>query len=265
MAKRRTNRRLLTDLVRDGLRQSILSGAYSPGDKLPPEPELAGAYNVSRVTLREAVRGLVEEGYLSRQHGLGTYVTEKPKLTNNLDVNFGVTQLIEGMGMTPGNRDVRIREEEVSEGVARALSLEAGQPVARIERVRTADGEPIVYSIEFIPMALLDGGTEDLRDLSGSLYQFLSELGYPVHHAVAKIEPVVATEEMARKLEVEPGEPLLHFAQADYGEEGQPYLFSLEWYRSEALQVTVYRRGPTFFSDGASWMPLGDDRLPDVT
>ena len=172
MASRRNNRKLLTDVVRDRLRQSILSGTYSPGDKLPPEPELSDAYGVSRVTLREAVRGLVEEGYLSRQHGLGTYVTEKPRLRNNLDVNFGPTQLIQNLGMTPGNRDVDIRQEEASERVAKALALEAGQPVARIERVRTADGKPIVFSVEFIPMSLLGNDAETFRNLSGSLYEF---------------------------------------------------------------------------------------------
>ncbi|MEW6635485.1 MAG: GntR family transcriptional regulator [Actinomycetota bacterium] len=254
MAKKRNSRRLLTDIVRDELRQSILTEVYSPGDKLPSETELADKYNVSRVTLREAVRGLVEEGYLSRQHGLGTYVTEKPRLRNNLDVNFGVTQLIQSMGMRPGNRDVHILEEEASERVRRALALGAGQAVARIERIRTADDEPIVYSTEFIPISLLDGDIGGLRNLSGSLYRFLGDLGYRVHHGVVTIEPVVATKVMARKLNVEPGKPLLHFAQVDYGEEGRPYLFSLEWYRSELLQVTVYRRGPTFLTEGAEWM-----------
>lgn len=265
MANRRNNRRLLTDVVRDRLRQSVLTGVYLPGDKLPPEPELAEAYNVSRVTLREAVRGLVEEGYLSRRHGLGTYVTEKPRLRNNLDVNFGPTQLIQSMGMTPGNKDVDIRQEKSSERVARALSLEKGQPVARIERVRTADGDPIVYSIEFIPMALLGEDLEALKNLSGSLYEFLSDLGYRVHHGVATIEPVVSAEDLSRRLEVELGEPLLHFAQVDYGEGGQPYLFSLEWYRSGSVQVSVYRRGPTFLAEGSGWMLPEEARDPKAT
>ncbi len=265
MASRRNNRKLLTDVVRDRLRQSILSGTYSPGDKLPPEPELSDAYGVSRVTLREAVRGLVEEGYLSRQHGLGTYVTEKPRLRNNLDVNFGPTQLIQNLGMTPGNRDVDIRQEEASERVAKALTLEAGQPVARIERVRTADGKPIVFSVEFIPMSLLGNDAETFRNLSGSLYEFLGGLGYRVHHAVATIEPVIAAQEMADKLEIRLGDPLLHFVQVDYGEEGRPYLYSLEWYRSGDVQVTVYRRGPTFLSDASSRMRPGEDRTPEAT
>jgi GntR family transcriptional regulator len=249
---RQKNRRLLTDVVRDEIRGDLLSGAYSPGDKLPPEPELARAYGVSRITLREAVRGLVEEGYLSRRHGLGTYVTRKPKLRNNMDVNFGVTDLIKSMGLTPGNADVRVREEAATEPVARAMSLETGEPVAHLERIRTADGEPIVFSVEFVPAALLERGADDLRDLSGSLYEFLASIGSPVNHGVATIVPEVADREMARRLGVRPGAPLLHVTQVDYGPGDRPVLYSLEWYRAEELEVTVYRKGPTLRENGIS-------------
>jgi DNA-binding GntR family transcriptional regulator len=242
---RQKNRRLLTDVVRDEIRGDLLSGAYSPGDKLPSEPELARAYNVSRITLREAVRGLVEEGYLSRRHGAGTYVTRKPKLRNNMDVNFGVTDLIKSMGFAPGNADVRVREEGATDSVARALALETGELVARLQRIRTADGDPIVFSVEFVPAVLLESGAEDLRDLPGSLYEFLAGIGHPVDHGVATIKPEVADRKMARKLGVQPGAPLLHVAQVDYGPGDRPVLYSLEWYRAEDLEVTVYRKGPT--------------------
>jgi GntR family transcriptional regulator len=238
-------RKLLTDVVRDELRRDLLSGVYAPGDKLPAEPDLAAAYDVSRITLREAVRGLVEEGYLSRQHGLGTYATKKPRLRNNLDANFGVTQLIRGMGLRPGNEDVRVSEEEATEPVARALALEPGEPVARLERVRTADGDPIVYSVEFIPMGVLKNGLDDLRGLTGSLYELLAELGHPVNHGVVRIKPLVADREMARRLKVERGAPLLQMAQVDYDAADRPELYSLEWYRGEELEVTVYRKGPS--------------------
>jgi GntR family transcriptional regulator len=248
-------RRLLTDVVRDELRRDLLSGAYAPGDKLPPEPELAGAYNVSRITLREAVRGLVEEGYLSRRHGVGTYVTRKPRLRNNLDVNFGVTDLIRSMGYTPGNKEVRVAEEAATEPVARALALEVGEPVLCLERVRTADGEPVVFSVEFVPAALLERGAEDLRSLAGSLYRLLTDAGHPVNHGVASLKPEVADRKMAQRLGVRPGDPLLHVAQVDYGPGDAPILFSLEWYRSEDLEVTVYRKGPSFLETGVSGPP----------
>ena len=227
-----------------------MSGAYAPGDKLPAEPELAEAYNVSRITLREAVRGLAEEGYLSRQHGLGTYVTRKPRLRNNLDVNFGVTHLIRGMGLEPGNEDVRVSEEAATDAVARNLAIEPGEPVARLERVRTADGVPIVYSVEFVPTASLGGELGTLRDLEGSLYDLLADLGHGVVHGVANLKPVVADDVLARRLRVEAGDPLLHLSQVDNGANDRPELFSLEWYRGEDLEVTVYRKGPSTRGNG---------------
>ena len=218
-----------------------MSGSYAPGDKLPAEPELAVAYGVSRITLREAVRGLVEEGYLSRQHGVGTYVTKKPRLRNNLDTNFGVTQLIRNMGLTPGNEDIRISEEAATDVVARALAVEPGQPVARLERMRTANGNPIVYSVEFLPMASLGRDLEVLRHLSGSLYELLADLGHPVDHGVVSISSVLADQEMSKRLGVKTGAPLLYMEQVDYGTGDRPVLFSLEWYGGEELEVVVYR------------------------
>ncbi|MEW6636001.1 MAG: GntR family transcriptional regulator [Actinomycetota bacterium] len=251
-------RKLLTDVVRDELRRDLLSGTYSPGDKLPAEPDLAASYGVSRITLREAVRGLVEEGYLSRQHGLGTYVTKKPRLRNNLDTNFGVTQLIRSMGFTPGNEDVRVSEEPSTEAVARALALEPGHPVARLERLRTADGDPIVYSVEFMPMEILPRGLEDLRGLSGSLYELLADLGHPVDHGIASIKPVLADREMARRLKTKPDHPLLLLEQVDYGPGDRPELFSREWYSCEELEVTVYRKGPSLGTDATAMPTTGD-------
>jgi DNA-binding GntR family transcriptional regulator len=236
----------LADVVRDELRRSIVGGTYAPGDKLPSETELAEIYNVSRVTLREAVRGLLEAGYVTRQHGLGTYVTKRPRLRNNLDVNFGVTHLIEAMGMTPGNRAVEVLEEKASERVARALGLEPEEQVVRVERVRTADGDPIVYSVEFIPRTFLPKGVEDLGALRGSLYDLLADLGHPVHHGIGKIKPMVADQKTARCLGLEVGAPVLYLEQVDYGSNDEAQLLALEWYRGEDVDMTVYRKGPTF-------------------
>jgi GntR family transcriptional regulator len=247
MAKHRPNKRVrapLQDVVRDGLRQSIAEGEYRPGDRLPSESELAERFEVSRLTLREAVRGLVTEGYVTRRQGLGTFVTKRPRLRNNLDENFGVTHFIEALGMTPGNRDVDILEEEASDRVAAALDLEPGSPVIRVDRVRTADGDPIVCSTEYIPSHCVPNGAGDLEGLEASLYDLLADLGHPVSHGVATIKSVVADRELARRLSVRAGAPVLYLEQIDYGRDDAPTLFALEWYDSEDVEVTVYRKGP---------------------
>jgi DNA-binding GntR family transcriptional regulator len=205
---------------------------------------LAEQYQVSRVTVREAVRGLAEEGYLSRQHGLGTYATRRPRLSNNLDVNFGVTHLIQSLGMTPGNKDAQVREEIPSRKVSRALALDPAEPVAVLERLRTADGQPVVWSVEYIPKAALVNGIGDLEQLPGSLYDLLGKLGHPVHHGIGTIKAVLADKKIAEKLLVKPGSPLLYLEQVDYGKDDRPQIFSLEWYSTDNLEFTVYRKGP---------------------
>jgi len=241
---RPSSRKLLADVVRDKLRQSLLTGVFPPGGKLPPEDVLTEQYQVSRVTLREAVRGLVEEGFLSRQQGLGTYATRRPRLRNNLDLNFGVTHLIQNLGMKPGNKDARVREEMPTRKVSRALAIDPTEPVAVLERVRTADGQPIVCSVEYMPKAILVNGIEELEHLSGSLYDLFAKLGRPIHHGVATIKPVLADTKIAQNLLVKPGSLLLYLEQIDYAEDDQPQLFSLEWYSTEDLAFTVYRKGP---------------------
>ncbi len=91
--------RRLSFSVRDELAGRITSGAIPPGSRLPPEPQLAEDFGVSRATLREALRSLEEDGFVTRRRGAGTFATHRPRLRNNLDVNFGVTEAIRASGM----------------------------------------------------------------------------------------------------------------------------------------------------------------------
>src|ERR687895_466439 len=90
--------------VRHELALGIGQGRWRAGDRLPAEPELAASLGVSRATLRDALRSLEEDGFVTRVRGAGTFVTHRPRLRNNLDMNFGVTDLIRSMGMRPGTR-----------------------------------------------------------------------------------------------------------------------------------------------------------------
>ena len=243
-------RKLAVDVVRDALRERI-TGGCAPGDRMPPETELAREYGVSRLTLREAVRGLVEEGYLTRRQGDGTFVTQRPRLHNNLDVNFGVTQLVESMGMTPGSIRVDVREEPAGEEEAEALGLRPGATVVRVERVRTADGTPLVYSIEFLPAWLLPPPFSAER-FQGSLYAELRAAGVVIHHAVSHLAAVAATRGQAGHLDVRTGTPLLLLTQVDYTEDDQACTYAREWYVSSRVDMRVYRRGARAPGQGVS-------------
>ncbi|MDP2350587.1 MAG: GntR family transcriptional regulator [Chloroflexota bacterium] len=239
----RAARPLLADVVRDGLRRAIFTGTYPPETKLPNEDTLAEEFGVSRATVREAVRGLVEEGYLSRRHGSGTYVTARPLLRNSLDTNFSYTAYLESTGVRVGRRILGITNIPASDTVAERLRLKPGARVVELRRVRTADDRPAVYSIDHLSADIIDA-ERDREALGGSIYALLASLGHPVRHGEAVVAPASADAELAAVLEVAPGTLLQQLLQVDIDDSGQRILYSLEWHVPDVIELRVYRRGP---------------------
>jgi GntR family transcriptional regulator len=228
------------------IRSRIESGTWRPGDRLPPEPELAASFGVSRATLREALRLLAEDGWLSRTRGAGTYVTHRPRLRNNLDVNFGVSELIESMGLRPGTENLRIYDASATGAEGERLGVPPGSRVVVIERVRTADDVPVIFSRDVIPVAALAGRDDVLKKLGqGGLYSLLrDELGIVIAQGVASIRPMKADRWLAGQLRVPSGTLLLQILQVDYDASGRAVLLSLEHHIADAFEVFVVRRGP---------------------
>jgi GntR family transcriptional regulator len=242
MALART-RPLLSDVVRSELKRAIIEGEFPPSSKLPNEETLCTRYNVSRITLREAVRGLIEDGYVVRRQGAGTFVTAGPALRNSLDTNFSYTEYLESTGIRASKKVLEARRMTADEEVADELELEAGSEVVMIRRVRIAGRRPAIYSIDNLPADIVDA-KRDVKAFSGSLYKLLSSRGHVVDHARTIITPVVATPEIAGILEVGVGEPLQHLRQIDIDGAGRPVMRSLEWHVPSVIELRVYRRGP---------------------
>jgi GntR family transcriptional regulator len=232
--------------VRQELALGIGEGRWRAGDQLPAEPELAAALGVSRATLRDALRSLEEDGFVTRVRGAGTFVTHRPRLKNNLDVNFGVTDLIRSMGLRPGTRDLGAGEGPCTEEERERLQLAEDATVMRARRVRTADGRPVVLSEDVVPGWLVEGRPTMVDRLGGgSLYDLLErELGVVVRQGVASIRPANAARQVSDLLDVPEGTLLLYLLQVDYDAEGRPVLLSHEHHLADAFEITVVRRGP---------------------
>lgn len=222
----------------------MASGRIPPGSKLPPEPELAEELGVSRPTLREALRSLEEDGFVTRTRGAGTFTTHRPRLRNNLDVNFGVTEAIRAAAMSPGTIESTVHTQGARGDQASALDLREGDPVVILERVRTADQRPVVFSRDIISASRLSSSQITKMPLDGSLYDLLERHDQAVAHGVVTIEPVRADKALARRLRIRTGGMLLYLNQIDYGSGGEPLLLSLEHHLADAFEFTVVRRGP---------------------
>jgi GntR family transcriptional regulator len=242
----RARPRLRSVSVQDELKQRIDRGELAAGARLPSELELAAELQVSRATLREALRAMELEGLLRRRQGSGTFVAEHPRMASSLDVNFGVTDAIRAAGMTAGIAQARHWVEPAPAGEAALLELEPGQDVLVIERVRTAEGKPVVLSRDLVPNRLVGGNDAAVQGmLERSIYDVLErDLGIVISHGVARFRPVRAGHAVAARLGVPRGELLLYLWQVDYAEEGMPVVSSHEFHLADAFDFTVVRRGP---------------------
>jgi GntR family transcriptional regulator len=237
--------RTLTSATADVLREAIQKGQFPPGSQLPPELELIETLGVSRATLREALRVLEEQGFIVRKRGLGTYVREQ-SIVKDLSINFGISDMITAAGFTPGTREMVIRRDKASGPIASELRLEDGDDLVRVERVRTANDRPVVWSSDIISEALL-GGQPVAEDFLAhrSFYSFLSEkVGIQVSRGVARLFATIATSDIARRLSIPKGSAVMRLTQTDYDDADRPILYSIEYHLPDSFVFLVNRKGP---------------------
>jgi GntR family transcriptional regulator len=245
----RTPRTLVAE-VTSNLRRAIQSGRFSVVGELPTEPELARQLGVSRGTLRQAIAILEHEGLLSRHQGIGTFVLpHSARLRNTLNSNYGISDLVRSTGKKPGTSYLSVSTGATEDLVCERLGISTGEPVAVVERVRTADDVPVAYTIDFVPVDHLAVRGLDVAWLEqavrdrGSLYSILREVGLTVDGGVADLSAVAADNRVAGALQVKVGTPLVLLSQTDYSARGVAILHSNE-YLPPDLPVQVWRKGP---------------------
>lgn len=238
----------LASRVREEVRERIRDGQFANGVQLPPEVELAASLGVSRTTIREALLQLEQEGLLIRRHGHGTFVRSSARLRGSLNMNQSATEVIRSHGMEPGTSHARIERRSAPPDVAAQLLVAAGTPLVRLERVRTADGRPVVFTIDLMPAGLFDDAAVDpetLLDPSLSLYRLYDErLGRRIADGQATLRLTRADEVTADRLAMPVGSPVLRLEQVDSTFEGEPVLFTIESYVADTFEFSIHRRGP---------------------
>jgi GntR family transcriptional regulator len=242
----RLERKTLTESAQQELRLAIVKGIFPPGSQMPIEAELCAMLGVSRTVVREALRMLEDEGLIARRHGVGTFVRNRPIL-KNLNFNFGITEMIESAGSKAGTSHFAIQKEAADAEKAEHLRVTEGTPLITVERVRTADGRPVVYSLDTLTESLIqrvDFNPEAL--LSESIYSLMQRsLGNVIEYGVARLLPVAAPRHVSEKLQLPPDAITLYIVQTDYNASDEPLIYSCEYHLPDAFDFMVWRRGPT--------------------
>jgi GntR family transcriptional regulator len=218
------------------IRGEIDAGVLKRGARLTPERELCEQLGISRVTLRRALRQLVEEGVLSASHGRGWYITKaasKKEWPNRLE-SFSETAA--RMGLRTHSTIVRAESTAASFDEAEQFSIAPGTALFRLERVRFLEGVPTALDLTRIPLSLVPAIAE-VDFAASSLYATLSAAGIEPARADSTIEAGKADERTARLLRIEVGDPLLIMWQLALGAQREPLFTSTIQYVGERYRL----------------------------
>lgn len=232
------NRHLYLQVI-DRLKGDIEKGVYQEKERLPSEFDLSKLLGVSRATLREALRILEEENVVVRRHGVGTFVNAKPLFSSGIEQLNSVTNMIEQAGKKPGTIFLSSNEQGPTEEDIRRFNCSTDEDILLIERVRTADEEPVVYCIDKIPQQYLPNGYTYREE---SLFMLLEKEGKSISHAIVYIEPVGYHERISPILQCEPETSLLLLKQMHFDQNDEPVLFSLNYFRADKFSFHVLRK-----------------------
>ncbi len=221
------------------LLEKITSGALAESECLPTEMTFVSMLGISRSTVRQAFHDLVNEGWLTREKGKGTFV-RKPKIDEGFFLKLdSFNQEMRLKGLEPGTQVLNQARVAGRPEINRQLSLPGEAALLYLCRLRKADGEPVVYLETWLPFepvqALL---SEDFT--TRSLYDALEErYNWRVERAVRKIEAVGATAREAKFLGLKSGAPICLVRSTAYLEDGTPIEHSIARYRGDRNQFTV--------------------------
>lgn len=222
--------------IHNQLRRDIENHVYQVGDRIPAERQLAEQFKVSRMTLRQAIKTLEEEGILERRLGSGTYVASQ-KVQEKMSGIMSFTEITRANGQTPSSKLVSYKITQPSLSEKERLALEGSDKVLRMERIRYADQVPICHEIVTVPEDLIAPFAKD--DVSSHLYQTLEKRGgYQIGDATEYISAAVANEQEARLLNCRRGEALITRRQITKLADGRPFEYTRASYVGERFEFT---------------------------
>src|SRR5918993_831772 len=217
--------------IEEELTERIRAGKLRPGDRIPPERELAEQMHVSRMTVRQALGRLADRGLLVREQGRGTFVSE-PKLVQSLSRLSGFYDQMISQGIVPTSRLLSGEQILASTALAQVLDLRIGEPLYKVVRLRLGGGVPLALETSFFPARLVPGLLE--QDLErNSIYRLMERYDARPVRAVQSLEPVPARDQDAELLEILVGSPVMLVERTSWDARDRAVEYAKDIYRGD--------------------------------
>lgn len=222
------------------LKSKILTGGFSAGEKIPTENELCETYHVSKVTVRQALLNLVNEGLLVRKQGKGTFTRDvEGKSASTFKFCGNIDSFIDdGLKMNEVI-PIDITRKSPSSTVARLLNIKEGMEIVEIRRTRNYSNTPVSYIRNYLPSEI---GKKIKREdlLTKSMLQILRDkLKIQITHGTQYIEAIVADYDVASALSINIFSPVLYSELIMFGRDGKPVEFAQHFFRPDQFRYTI--------------------------
>lgn len=218
-------------------------GAWAHATQLPRESELANIMGISRTQLRDILAVLECEGFITRRHGVGTLINRHVlQLPVRIDMELEFMDMIHAGGHTPSVAFTKALKRPATAEEADKLHLQPGADLMYIRKLCTADKKPAIYCEDLFDASLLRSPVTE-QDLRAPVFQLLQDnCRLNCFMDIAQLRPVVATEELADILQIAPGTPLMYIEEVDFDVDGNPILFSRQYFVNDYFQYNIIRK-----------------------
>src|SRR5512140_522643 len=223
--------------IRESLRVEITQGILKRGQKLPSEQELASQFKVSRMTIRESIEDLVDEGLLYRRHGVGTFVAY-PHLQRDHTRLTSFFDKAENEGLQIQAKLLKLEVIPAKPRVAEALDIPTGSHVIRVKTLRYANNVPITVHDAHMPHKLFPNLVNENLEVQ-HLWTLFEKAGHRVKRAIQRLEAREATKDVAALMKIKEGAPILFKERTVYADDGTPVEFTYCYNRGDIYSLTV--------------------------
>jgi GntR family transcriptional regulator len=239
----------LATQVEQILIERIQDGIYPPGGKMPTEEQLAEEFDVSRATIRAAFNAMTANHIIVRRHGVGTFVSQAAKLSNPLDQSIDFLELISSSGFTPGFKELFSKIAIPDEEVRNKLALDEDHPVLEVHKVFTADGNPVIYSLNYIPQWVYRDGLSDHQAVAvGATEPFFSFFRdvckHELQYYLSDVYVGMATDYryIIDAMEITADTPILVIDEVGFDLQDKPVNYAIEYLPGYHMQFSLVRK-----------------------
>ncbi|SDP77993.1 GntR family transcriptional regulator [Halobacillus aidingensis] len=224
------------------IKEEIQSGIWKEGEAIPTEMHLSKRYEASRVTVRQAIKGLVEEGLLEKVQGSGTYVKEQ-KIEHNIFELLSFTEEMRRLNKEPVNKVLHFELKEAEDHVKRMLQLADGEKVFYVRRQRLVDDIPYVVEDTYLPVSMFPNLSYGI--MTGSKYDYIEkEVGMKIKDSFQEVIPVLPSTDIAEALTVEESMPILKIQSYSVFVDGTIFEYSENHFKSDEYKFTLRASRP---------------------